>query len=260
MIHLIYIEWLKLRKYTTFWVLVGLFAFLFMAWSYGVSNSFINIGGSSGSLLSGSFTFPDIWDNLGYIYSWFVVFLCVLIIISISNEFAFRTGRQHIIDGMERMEFLHAKSMLILLLSFIATLFFALTTLTMGLMKGGTQPFDHAIKILHVFLYTLNYVSFAALISFFIKRSGLSIMLLLAYFLFESIVSGIINWKFDTYLGNLLFLQCSDELLPLQVMKTLSSLGQSKPEAPESLLMLFSVIYVGLYYFIVRRKLMHSDL
>jgi ABC-type transport system involved in multi-copper enzyme maturation permease subunit len=198
---------------------------------------------------------------MAYLYSWFVIFLCVFAIISISNEFSYRTNRQHIIDGMERLDFLHAKALLILSISLSATLFFLFSGLLFGFINGGGNPFDNIEKVGFVFVYTLNYLSFAAMLAFFIKRSGLSIMLLFAYFLIESIFSGLINWKFNTYIGNLLFLQCSDELLPLQALKAIGSLtGGSKPEAPVSLLVSCSLAYIAIYYFVLRKRMLTADL
>ena len=198
---------------------------------------------------------------MGYLYSWFVIFLCVFVIISISNEFTYRTNRQHIIDGMERLDFLHAKALLVLTISLSATLFFMLTGFVFGFLNGGGNPFENFEKVGYVFLYTLNYLSFSAFLAFFIKRSGLSIMLLLAYFLMEAIISGLINWKFNTYIGNLMPLQCSDELLPLNALKALNNLaGNARPEAPVYLLVGCSIIYIGLYYGFLRRKLLTTDL
>ncbi len=259
--NLLKIEWLKLRRYNTFWILSSLFAGLFLLWNYGVNKSFISMGKGPANLLSSTYSFPQIWSNMGYLYSWFVIFLCVFVIISISNEFTYRTNRQHIIDGMERLDFLHAKALLVLTISLSATLFFMLTGFVFGFLNGGGNPFENFEKVGYVFLYTLNYLSFSAFLAFFIKRSGLSIMLLLAYFLLEAIFSGLINWKFNTYIGNLMPLQCSDELLPLNALKALNNLaGNARPEAPVYLLVGCSILYIGLYYGLLRRKLLTTDL
>ncbi len=259
--HLLKIEWLKLRRYTTFWILSGLFAGLFLLWNYGVNKSFISLGSGAGNLLSSTYSFPEIWSNMGYLYSWFVVFLCVFIIISISNEFSYRTNRQHIIDGMERIDFLHAKAFLVLSITLAATILFILTGFIFGFANGEGNPLENFEKVGYVFLYTLNYLSFAAFLAFFVKRSGLSVMLLLAYFLMESIISGLINWKFQTYIGNLMPLQCSDELLPLKILKALNAIGgNAKPEAPVYLLIGMSIFYIALYYLLLRRRILKADL
>lgn len=71
---LLHIEWLKLRKYRAFWLLVSLFSGIFLLWNYAINNSFLKLGGGPVNLLSNSYSFPSVWINMGYIYSWFVLF------------------------------------------------------------------------------------------------------------------------------------------------------------------------------------------
>ncbi len=261
MIHLLKIEWLKLRRYTTFWVLIGLFASLYTMWNYGVAKSFVQMGGGPVNLMSNSYSFPAVWSNMGFIYSWFIFFLAIFIIISISNEFTFRTHRQHIIDGMHRLDFLHAKVGLIVIISLLATTFYALLAILFGFINGGGNPSQDIEKIIYVFIYTLNYLSFSALITFYIRRSGLAIVILFAYLLFETIFVKLINFKLDTNYGNLFPLQSSDELLPLNALKSLSNMMPSTvADIPVWIYLIASGVYILLYYFIARRKILTSDL
>jgi len=261
MLTLLQIEWMKIRRYKTFWLLVGLFMFLFLVWNYGAQRSTLSLGGGPANVLSSSFGFPMVWDTLGFTLSWFVIFLCVFVIISVSNEFTFRTQRQHIIDGMQRVDFLHAKALLILSLSVGVTLFYLCASLLFGLLQGGDHPFDHATIAISVFTYTLNYLSFSALLAFVFRRAGISLTMLFAYFLLESIVSGIINAKFDTAYGNLLPLQCSDELLPLPLLQSMGNIvGGIKPQLSDGVYGITSWVYIGLYYLLLRRKMQNTDL
>lgn len=254
---LLNIEWLKIRKYTTFWVLVGLFTGLFFMWTYGISSGVLNIN----DMLKSSFAFPSIWANLGYLYSWFVIFLCVFVIISITNEFTFKTHRQNVIDGQSRMDFLHAKMFLILAITLSATLFFIVIGLIFGFANGGGNPFEGIEKIIYVFLFTLNYLSFSALLAFFIRRSGLSIILLLAYFLMESILGKLINMKLNTQVGNFFPLQSSDELLPWNALKSMANMvGTAKADLPNYAYLIASCVWIGIYYFVLRKKMTTSDL
>lgn len=254
-------EWLKIRKYTTFWVLTSLFAGLYLLWNYGVNKSMVSLSAGPMNMMSTTYSFPSVWSNMGFIYGWFVYFLAIFVIISISNEFSFRTHRQHIIDGLHRLDFLHSKSILILGLSIASTLFYIISSLIFGFINGGSSPLDGAEKILYVFVYTLNYLSFSALIAFFIRRSGLSIVILFAYLFLEFIMTKIINWQFDSNFGNLLPLQSSDELLPLNAMKSFEAImpGQHADINP-MIYLVASCIYIILYYIIARRKLVTADL
>lgn len=261
MLHLLYIEWLKIKRYKTFWLLTSLFAGLYFLWNYGVNKSFVSMGSGPVNLLSSSYSFPAVWGNMGFVYSWLQLFLSILVIILVSNEFTFRTHRQHVIDGMHRLEFYHGKVFLILTISVISTVFFFILGILFGFLNGGGNPFQQIEKVGYVFLYTLNYTSFAGLLALLLKRSGISIVLLFAYFLFESILTNVINYKLDTNYGNLLPLQCSDELLPFPILKSMGNMIPfQKPEIQPIVYVIATVIYITIYYFIGRRKMLHTDL
>ncbi|MBL7766420.1 MAG: ABC transporter permease [Chitinophagaceae bacterium] len=256
------IEWYKLRKYTAFWLLVGLFAGLFLLWNFGLSRSFINMGSGPAKLISSSYSFPSVWGNMGFVYSWFIIFLSVFVIMSVTNEFSFRTHRQHVIDGLRRIDFLHGKLMMVFLLSLSATVFYTLSALVFGMLNGGGNPLDEINKVAYVFIYTLNYLTLSALLGFFIRRSALSIILLFAYMMFENSFGMFINWRFETQIGNLLPLQSSDELLPWPMLQSMKSMVPGKVVKSISPVVYFgfSVMYIGLYYFLMRRKMLKTDL
>ncbi len=260
---LLKIEWLKIKNYTTFWVLNGIFVGLYLLWNLGLNQALVKLGSQPINVVNESFRFPGVWGTMGYVYGWFIFFLCMFIIISIANEVTFRTQRQHIIDGFHRLDFLHAKSLLILAMSIATTIMYTLFCLGFGLANGGSGVFDEAHYILYVFIYTLNYLSFAALLTLFIKRTGLSIILFLAYLLLESGISTYVNFRFATKIGNLLPLQASDELLPsksLAAMKSMVDQASHASAIPEYIFLLVSLVFIALYYFIARRKMLNSDL
>jgi ABC-2 type transport system permease protein len=261
MMHLLAIEWLKLKKYRTFWVLMILFASLYLLWNYGVNKSFVSIGNGPVNVFSSSYSFPAVWGNMGFVYSWLELFLSILVIIVICNEFTFKTNRQHVIDGMHRLEFLHGKVYLILGISAISTLFFILAGLIFGYANGGGNPLDNIEKVAYVFIYTLNYTAFAGLLAILFKRSGITMVMLFAYFLIESILGKLINYKLNTHFGDLLPLQSSDELLPLPVLKSMNGLvPSSTPEISTYVYVIASLVYVAIYYIIARQKMLKSDL
>ncbi len=260
---LLKIEWLKIKNYRTFWILIGIFVSLYLIWNYGLNKFFIQLNSSSMNLTSESYSFPYVWNTMAYIYSWFIFFLCMFVIISIANEYTFKTQRQHIIDGMHRLDFLHAKVLLILAITGSATLFYAVLCLLFGFLTGGSGIFEQAHMAVYVFIFTLNYLSFAALITLFIKRSGLSIIIFLAYIMLESGIGAYINMKFDTQLGNFMPLQSSDELLPLRSLDKIKSLvnqGNTSSDIPLYIFLVMSLLFISLYYYLARRKMLNSDL
>jgi ABC-2 type transport system permease protein len=254
------IEWLKIKNYRTFWILIGLFVLLSGLVNYASMQMTEGFQVNSANLLSQSFAFPAAWDFVAYTQSWFVLFLVFFCIISISNEFTFRTNRQHIIDGMSRLDFLHSKFLLIGFLSLLSVILFIIITLIVGFTHGGGNVVLHSEKIILLFVYTFNYCALGAFIAFFVRKTGLAIIFL-AYILFEGIIGSAINARLHTQLGNLLPLQSSDELLPSSTLAKLSEMAGLQ-SSPLSVWIFFiaTLAYITLYYFLLRHKMLNSDL
>src|SRR5688572_6830858 len=100
---LLAIEWLKIKRYRTFWILTGFFLVLLPLLNYQILHGMVKIGGGGINLLSQSYSFPAVWGNVGFWGSIFILFLSILIIILTTNEFNFRTHRQNVIDGLKRI-------------------------------------------------------------------------------------------------------------------------------------------------------------
>jgi ABC-2 type transport system permease protein len=258
---LLKIEWLKIKRYRTFWILAIFFIVLLPLFNYQVLKGMVKLGNNTINLLNQSYAFPQVWGNVGFWGSIFVMFLSILIIILTTNEYTFRTSRQNIIDGWQRLEFYHAKVYLVLAISIVCTLYVFITGLLFGISTSGSldHMFSGLDKVFYFFVLTLNYLGLALLISVYIKRSGLSIGLFLLYCLvIENILKGILNWKFDTKYGDFLPLQSSDELLPFPLMQMAQNLiGAAKPSYMP--LVLTSLAWCAVYYFIGRRLLLKSD-
>jgi hypothetical protein len=260
---LLKIEWLKLKKYRTFYILIGLFTGLFIAINLVMRTGPISFTPSKGvklSLLSENYSFSEVWNNLGYYYGWAIIFICVLIIINICNEFSFKTQRQHIIDGYNRLDFLHGKVMLILTINVGLLFLFVVTGLILGYMNGGGDPLHNIEKILHAFLLSLNYISFSALIALVIRKSGLSIMLLLAYAIIEHFIAMISAMKYKTAISMYLPLESSDALFTMPLNPLAKQVTENIPSNNATQLIAMSCLFIVIYYFIARWTMQKSDL
>jgi len=261
---LLKIEWLKLKKYKTFYILSGLFLLVFLLINICIDRGYLDIKAgqnASISLFSADYSFAAVWQNLSYYYGWSLIFFCVLVIISMSNEFRYKTQRQHIIDGLSRTDFLHAKVLFVVVLSIILTLFFTLTGLIFGYANGGGNPFEHAQPILYVFIYSLNFLSFSALLALLIKRSGLSIMLLMVYVFFENIISSVADKLFNIQLGRYLPLESSDGLFPFPFGKLFKAmLAPPAQDSNYAIMLSMSCVFILVYYGIARWRMTAADL
>jgi hypothetical protein len=262
---LIAIEWLKIKRYRTFWVLAGLFLLLLPLWNYQVSAGFIKLGGGGKNginFLDTAYSFPEVWGNLGFWGSIFILFISMLVIILTTNEYGYRTHRQNIIDGWKRMEFYHAKVLLVLVFSVVVTVYLFLLGLVFGGVNSGSMRyvFSEFEKVGYFFLLSLNYLGFALFLSVWIKRSGLAIGLFLLYsMIIENIVKGLINFYAEVPYGNLLPLQASDELLPFPLMQMARGMIPAGPAISMATYALVAAGWCVVYYFAGRAFILKKD-
>lgn len=263
---LLSIEWLKIKRYRTFWVLVGLFAILVPLWNYEVANGFLKFGGNGKNgginLLDTAYSFPQVWGNVGFWGSIFINFLAILVIILTTNEYTYRTNRQNIIDGWRKTDFYHAKVWLVVLLSVVATVFSFILGAIFGFFNSHSLSniFSGIEQVGYFFLLSLDYMGFALFIGLWIRRSGLAIGLFLLYsMIIESILKGVINHYMDKPYGNLLPLQASDELLPFPLLQMAKAMIQTGPTISMNTYALVAACWCVIYYFAGRALLLRND-
>ncbi len=263
MFDLLYIEWLKIKKYVTFWVLAGLFMVLLAMWNYLVAGGFLKLGTGDINILSTSYSFPAVWANVGFYTRLFSGLLAIIVIILATNEYQYRTNRQNVIDGQSRSQFLHAKWLLVLVMSMATTLFTMLVGICLALMNGSsmTDMADKLESIGYVFILGVNYFGFALTLSLLLKRSGMSIIIFLLYaYVFETIVSQVAKNVYHSELGNYLPMQCSANLLEFPMMSMAKNMiGQVNTGPTHTTLVLVSCAWIVIYYFLGRIKLLKSD-
>lgn len=191
MLKLLKIDLTKLLNYRAFVVLNVLYAFLIVSIPISVIE-FLKWLKEKGADFDGFdpmkipvLHFTDIWQNITYVYTFLKIFLAIVIIISVSNEFSYKTIRQNVIDGLSRLDFLKSKLATILLVSVISTVLVFFTGLITGLIYTPNLDLTDALVGVEFvgayFLDLLGYLCFAFLFTVILKRSALSIFILLLY-------------------------------------------------------------------------------
>ena len=199
MLHLLRIDLKKMTSYRTFWVICGIYFFTLI------------IGAASGMellrmlsrLIEGFgqeinidriplYHFPDIWQNLAWTSGLLKMGVAIMVVVSITNEYTYRTIHQNIIDGMSREEFLLSKVYTNLLLSLASMVSVFLIAVVTGLIYSPELDFPYAFTGISFypayFLEIFAFLSFALMLGVFVQRSGLTIILLLFSYLIELIV------------------------------------------------------------------------
>jgi ABC-type transport system involved in multi-copper enzyme maturation permease subunit len=266
MLHLLKIEWLKAKNYRTFWILAGLFLVSIFGINYITHEIQSTRHGNAGAdaaaqMLIGAppFRFPDVWHTVSYISSFLLFIPGLLLIISMTNEFSFKTHRQHVIDGLSRTEFILSKMMVVVIVALTSTVIVFLTSLAFGLAEGGASFSVEKLQYIgYFFIQALSYSSVALLFGLLFKRSGIAIGIFFLYItVLEGMLAGILN-KYAGGIGYFLPLESTDSLIPFPFFKVIVNQFITRPDA--LYLLIAAVVYLVAYFVIAKKRFETADL
>lgn len=204
MIRALKLEWLKVKNYRVFWILIAMYllALLLIASAGGLFLEWLKQQGADFDGIDPTiipiFDFPDIWQNITYLGSFVKIFMAFIVIISVNNDLTYNTLRQNIIDGFSKKEFLASKMMLILSMSLMSTLFIFIAGLVNGSIYShvfGTDVIFDEMEFLAAYFYEIVvYCTLAFLLALVIKKAGFVIVALFLYtIMFEPIAVAILE-------------------------------------------------------------------
>ena len=274
MTQLLKIEWLKLKNYRAFIVLsiffvIGVFASNYIV--YSVMHNMVNQT-SAGAMVGifNPYSFSGTWQTTSYVTGFLLILPAMLLIISITNEFTFRTSRQNIIDGWNREQFISVKLMMAFIAAAACTVLVAITALVFGATSGTDFSTNGISHIGFFFIKALTYNIIAVFISVLIRKTGFAIGLYFIYLGAENIISQILdvvslnlrnNENLDLgSIGDYLPMNASDGLLtfPDNPMKSIAR--SALPTDYTWLVMILAAVYLILFYFLSRKNILKKDL
>jgi ABC-type transport system involved in multi-copper enzyme maturation permease subunit len=169
-----------------------------------LANTFDKFGSSLNIDRIPLYHFPDVWLNLVWWSGFFKVLLGIMTVISITNEYSYRTLRQNVIDGLSRWEFLASKIMTNVVLSVLSVVLIFLIAMITGFIYSPEINWNYVFTDLEFypvyFLEILTFLSYALMLGILVQRSGLTIILLLLSFMLEAIIKA----NIDDYLPGLI--------------------------------------------------------
>lgn len=190
MLHLLRIDLKKLFRYRTFWIVCGLY-FITLAFFTAsgmellkwVARTVEDFDSKLNINRIPLYHFPDVWLNLIYFSGFFKIVLGIMTVISITNEFQYRTLRQNIIDGLSRWQFLESKILTNMLLSVLSVVMVMTISFVTGLIYTPSINWSYVFAdmefLVAYFLEIFAFLSFALMLGVMVRRSGLTIILLL---------------------------------------------------------------------------------
>ena len=147
----------------------------------------------------GIFNFPFIWHFNSYIAATLKLFLAIVIVSMMSNEYSNRTLKQNLIDGLSKKEFVLSKFITVVLFSVISTLFLFVVSLLLGYSFSDYTEFSIVFSdleyLLGYFVKLVGFFSFCMFLGILIKRSAFALGFLFIWWIGESIAYGVLKWK-----------------------------------------------------------------
>ena len=147
----------------------------------------------------GIFNFPYIWHFNTYIAAILKLFLAIVIVSMMANEYSNRTLKQNLIDGLSKKEFVLSKFLTVILFSVISTLFVFGFSLLLGLMFSDYNElgiiFSDIEYLFAYFIKLTGFFSFCLFLGVLVKRSAFALGFLLIWSIAEGIIYSVFKWK-----------------------------------------------------------------
>ncbi|UZH54823.1 ABC transporter permease [Salinimicrobium tongyeongense] len=199
MLRLLNIEYHKLRFSKSSRVLITTY-FILITFIALIASIEFNFGNVNFRLADqGIFNFPYIWHFNSYIAATLKLFLAIVIVSMMSNEYSNRTIKQNLIDGLSKKEFVLSKFLTVVSFALLSTLFLFVVSLILGLSFSDYTEisiiFSDMEYLLAYFIKLTGFFAFCMFLGILVKRSAFALGFLFIWWIMESIVRGVMEYK-----------------------------------------------------------------
>ncbi|MBQ0735747.1 ABC transporter permease [Aquimarina celericrescens] len=147
----------------------------------------------------GIFNFPYIWHFNTFIGAWAKLFLAIVIVSMMANEYSHRTLKQNLIDGLSKKEFIGSKFLTVLVFSLVSTLFLFIVSMILGLSFSDYNEFSIIFSDLEYmvayFVKLIGFFAFCMFLGILVKRSAFALGFLFIWWIVENIIYAVLKFK-----------------------------------------------------------------
>ncbi len=199
MLRLLAIEFQKLRYSRSAKILV-LSYFILMTFIALIASIEFNFGSIEFRVADqGIFNFPYIWHFNSYIAALLKLFLAIVIVSMMSNEYSYRTLKQNLIDGLSKKEFISSKFLTVLIFAVASTVFLFIISMILGLSFSDYTEvsiiFSDLEYLLGYFINLTGFFAFCMFVGILVKRSAFALGFLFIWWIVENIAYGVMKWR-----------------------------------------------------------------
>ncbi|HDZ14043.1 hypothetical protein LCGC14_0786640 [marine sediment metagenome] len=183
----------------------------------------------------GIFNFPYIWHFNTFIAALFKLFLAIVIVSMMSNEYSNKTIKQNLIDGLSKREFILSKFLTVISFALISTVFVFIVSFVLGLTYSDFDElsiiFSNLEFLLAYFVKLVGFFTFCLFLGILVKRSAFALGFLILWAIIEQIIFGLLGWKLVSWETA----SAIKGILPLEAMSNLITEPFSRLKAVQSI-------------------------
>jgi len=195
MIKLLKLEYYKNLNYRPFKIFTILYFAILIALLFIGLIDFDLFGGTINLKEQGIYNFPGIWNFTTWIVALLKIFLGLIIVFSISQEFSNRMFKQNTIDGLSRKEFISSKLLTISFFTIVSTIIVFGITIFLGYKYSDTtesaKVFEEIFFIGNYFVKLFTFFCFLMFLSVLLRKSVFVFLALFVFWIGEAILSGV---------------------------------------------------------------------
>jgi ABC-type transport system involved in multi-copper enzyme maturation permease subunit len=147
----------------------------------------------------GIFNFPFIWHFNTFIAAILKLFLAIVIVSMMANEYSYGTLKQNLIDGMSKKEFVLSKFLTVVVFAMVSTAFVFVMSLILGLFFSSYTEFGIIFSdleyLIAFFVKLTGFFSLCLFLGILVKRSAFALGFLLVLSILETIIKGVLTFK-----------------------------------------------------------------
>ncbi len=199
MLRLLNIELHKLRYSRSAKVLITTY-FILITFIALIAAIEFNIGQVNFRLADqGIFNFPFIWHFNSYVAGHLKLFLAIIIVSMMSNEYSNRTLKQNLIDGLSKKEFIFSKFLTVVVFALISTLFLLVVSIILGYSFSDYTEISIVLSdmeyLLAYFIKLTGFFAFCLFLGILVKRSAFALGFLFIWWVLENILYGFLTYR-----------------------------------------------------------------
>ncbi|MEM9648087.1 MAG: ABC transporter permease [Bacteroidota bacterium] len=151
----------------------------------------------------GIFNFPYIWHFNTFVTAIFKLFLAIVIVSMMANEYSNKTIKQNLIDGLSKKEFIASKFLTVISFSLISTIFVFVVSMILGLVYSDYNEisiiFSDLEFLIAFFVKLVGFFSFCLFLGIFVKRSAFALGFLILWVILEQMIFGLLGWQVTSW-------------------------------------------------------------